>query len=114
MGANSENLRSCWNEASLCIITTTTSQICRIGNLLTVGPTLHYLSRADVGDEENRNRQLIAMVVNIEMNAKLSEIDTVEELSTSHDESTMTGAEAKWATCKQRVQAMCKQQFGEH
>ena len=70
-----------------------------------MGPTLHYLSRADVGDEENRNRQLVAMVVNIEMNAKLSEIDTVEEPSTSHDESTMTGAEAKWATCKQSTSA---------
>ena len=33
----------CWNEASLCISTTTTLQICMIGILLTVEPTLHCL-----------------------------------------------------------------------
>ena len=40
---------------------------------------------------ENRNRPLSGLVVYIEMGAKLSEtLGTVEELSTSHDEWTMT------------------------
>ena len=41
-GAYSEELRRCWNEASLCFSTTTTLQVCRIGILLTTDPTLHY------------------------------------------------------------------------
>ena len=48
-------------------------QICRIGVLFAVDPTLQYLKRADVGDEESRNRQIPAMVVNIEKDARLSE-----------------------------------------
>ena len=40
-GAYSEELRRCWNEASLCFSTTTTLQVCRISILLTVDPTLH-------------------------------------------------------------------------
>ena len=35
-GAYSEELRKCWNEASLCFSTTTTLQVCRIGILLTI------------------------------------------------------------------------------
>ena len=41
-GAYSEELRRRWNEASLCFSTTTTLQVCRIGILLTMDPTLHY------------------------------------------------------------------------
>ena len=41
-GAYSEELRRCWNEDSLCFSTTTTLQVCRIGVLLIVDPTLHY------------------------------------------------------------------------
>ena len=48
-------------------------QICRIGVLFAVDPTLHNLKRADVGDDENRNRQILVMVVNIEKDARLSE-----------------------------------------
>ena len=40
--ACSEELRRCWNEASLCFSITTTLQVCRIGILLTMDPTLHY------------------------------------------------------------------------
>ena len=40
--AYGEELRRCWNEASLCFSTTTTLQVCRIGILLTMDPTLHY------------------------------------------------------------------------
>ena len=53
--------------------------------------TLHYLKRADVGDEDNRHRQFPAMVVNIEKDAKLIQtVDTVEKqsnflLSKAHD-----------------------------
>ena len=45
----------CWNEASLCLSSTTTLQVCRIGILLTMDPTLHYkmvghpLTRAGTG-----------------------------------------------------------------
>ena len=38
----SEELRRCWNEASLCFKTSTTLQVCRIGILLTTDATLHY------------------------------------------------------------------------
>ena len=41
-----EELRICWNEASLCFSTTTTLQVCRIGILLTMDPTLHYKMKA--------------------------------------------------------------------
>ena len=41
-GADSEEVRRCWNEASLCFNTTTTLQVCRIGVLLTMDPTLHH------------------------------------------------------------------------
>ena len=41
-GAHSEELRRCWNEASLWFSITTTLQVCRIGALLIVDPTLHY------------------------------------------------------------------------
>ena len=41
-GAYSEELRRCWNEASLCFSTTTTLQVCRIGILLTMDPTQDY------------------------------------------------------------------------
>ena len=37
-----QELRRCWNEASLCFSTTTTLQVCRIGILLTMDPTLRY------------------------------------------------------------------------
>ena len=40
--AYGEKPRRCWNEASLCFSTTTTLQVCRIGILLTMDPTLHY------------------------------------------------------------------------
>ena len=44
--------------------------------------------------EENRNRHLSELVVHIETGAKVIEtIGTVEELSTSHDEWTMTEEE---------------------
>ena len=49
-GAHSEKLRRCWNEASLCFRTTTTLQVCRIGILLTMDPTLHYKMIARAGD----------------------------------------------------------------
>ena len=39
--AHGEKLRRCWNEASLCFSTTTTSQVRRIGILLTMDPTLY-------------------------------------------------------------------------
>ena len=62
-------------------------------------PTLHYLKRADVGDEDNRHRQFPAMVVNIEKDAKLIQtLDTVEKQSNFDDQRPMTVAEA-W--CKQ-------------
>ena len=58
-GAHSENLCRCWNDASLCFCSTTTLQVCRIGIVLTMDPTLrdvpgiaHLLTRADVGDAE--------------------------------------------------------------
>ena len=45
---------------------------------------------------KNGNRQLSGLVVNIETGARLSEtIGAVEELSTSHDEWTMTGDEER-------------------
>ena len=37
--AYSEELRRCWNEASLCFSASTTLQVCRIGILLTMDPT---------------------------------------------------------------------------
>ena len=37
-----EELRRCWNEASLCFSTPTTLQFCRICILLIMDPTLHY------------------------------------------------------------------------
>ena len=37
--AYGEELRRCWNEASLCFSTTTTLQVCRIGILLTMDST---------------------------------------------------------------------------
>ena len=40
-GACSKELRSGWNEASLCFSTAATLQVCRIGILLTMDPTLH-------------------------------------------------------------------------
>ena len=43
----SEQLFICWNEASLCISTTTALQVCRIGILLTMDPTLHYNEKGD-------------------------------------------------------------------
>ena len=54
-------------------------------------------------EAESRSRQLSAMVVNIEIGGKLSDtLDTLEELSTSHKEWTMTGADAKQAMCKKQ------------
>ena len=75
-GTDSEKLCRCGNAASLCVSTTTTAHICRIGILLTVDPTRHYLNCADVGDEDenertrNRNRPFPAAVVSIEEDAK--------------------------------------------
>ena len=46
-GANGEELRRYWNEASLCFSTSTTLQVCRIGILLTMDPTLHCKMKAD-------------------------------------------------------------------
>ena len=46
-GAYSEQLRRCWNEASLCFSTFTTVQVCRIGILLNMDPTLQYKMKAD-------------------------------------------------------------------
>ena len=40
--AHSEELRRCWNEAGLCFSTTTTVQVCRIGILLIMDPTLRF------------------------------------------------------------------------
>ena len=45
IGAYSEELRRCWNEAALCFSTTTTLQVCRIGILLNMDPTLHYKTK---------------------------------------------------------------------
>ena len=75
--------------SSLRFSTRTAVQICMIGILLTVDPTLHQTrvesSRRRKCWTENRNRQLSDLVVNIE--TKPSEtIRTVEELNTSHDE----------------------------
>ena len=50
-GAYSEELRRCWNEASLCFSTTTTLQTCRIGILLTMYPTLHYKMKAEEAND---------------------------------------------------------------
>ena len=67
------------------IRTTKTLQVCRIGLLLTMDPTLHYLisrviieisvasNRRRRCSTESGNRQVSALVANIEMNAKLSE-----------------------------------------
>ena len=46
-GAYSKELRRFWNETSLCFSTTATLQVCRIGILLTMDPTLHYKMKAD-------------------------------------------------------------------
>ena len=46
-GDYSKELRRCWNETSLCISTTATLQVCGIGNLLTMDPTLHYKTKGD-------------------------------------------------------------------
>ena len=42
LSAFSEELRRCWNKASLCFSASTTLRVCRIGILLTVDPTLHH------------------------------------------------------------------------
>ena len=44
--AYGEELRRCWNEASLCFSTTTTLQVWRIGIPLTMDPTLHNKMKA--------------------------------------------------------------------
>ena len=85
---------------------------CRTGILLTMNPTLHYRCRgiahylleieptSDVviggAEQKNRNRQLSALVVNIETGAKPSDtMGTVDEFGTSHDEWTMTREERR-------------------
>ena len=42
-----EELRKCWNEANLCFSTAATLQVCRIGILWAMDPTLHYKMKAD-------------------------------------------------------------------
>ena len=72
-----KNVSRCWNEASLCISTTTALQICRIGVLLTMDLTLHYKM---IGVESSqrqkcnieRNRHLSELVMLVETGAKLS------------------------------------------
>ena len=70
------------------IITTKTLQVCRIGLLLSMDPTLHYLiSRVIIAlsvesnrrrrcNTESGNRQMSALATNIEMNGQL--IETIE------------------------------------
>ena len=80
-GAYSEELRRCWNETSVSSSTTATLQVCRIGILLIMDPTLHCKMKADEPmmdlmtglqtrcerkKHEHRNRQLSALIVNIE------------------------------------------------
>ena len=49
-GGCSEELRWCWNKTSLCFNATTTLQVCRIGILLTMDPTLHHKADEPVTD----------------------------------------------------------------
>ena len=42
-----KKLCRCWSETSLCFSTSATLQVCRIGILLTMDPTLHYKMKAD-------------------------------------------------------------------
>ena len=72
LGAGQE-LHRCWKKSSLCFSTTTTLQVCRIGILLTMDPTLHYKMKGtaapvhtETRNQKHRNRHLSTLIVNIE------------------------------------------------
>ena len=119
-GANSEELRRCWNEASLCFSITTTLQVCRIGFLVTMDPTLHYkmtvMSRWWIwwwvcrpGDTSTETESCQRWSWTSRRMCQLSETsERWTSLSTSHDGRIM----AAIARCK--ASAICNARFCEH
>ena len=72
-------------------------------------PILHYKKMGHLFNRADRNRQLSELVVIIDTGAELSAtIGTVEELSTSHEEWTMTGEEEAEEE-EDEKQAMCNE-----
>ena len=103
---------------------------CKIGILLTVDPTIHYKMKADEvydgsGDRvadptwtrshEHRNRQLSALIVNIEtdVQAEWNQLMVDKSLSTSHDERIMTAIARSKARAKCKTMAKCNAKFCE-
>ena len=113
------SVRRCWNEASLCF-NTTTLQVCRIGILLTMDPTLHYKMTVTrrwwiwwrgcrPGDTRTETDSFQRRSWTSRRMCKLSETnERWTSLSTSHDERIMT------ALARSKAMASSNAKFCEH